>query len=184
MSKRKRSTPGLKWPELPIAELTGIVERAKTALSEADHSKLKAAVETLTFLTQELLAKGTTIDRLRRMLFGASTEKTSQVVGEPPDQGGAASAGDAQRPKRPGHGRNGAAAYTGADKVKVPHPTLHGGDCCPGCAKGKVYPLVEPAMLVRITGMAPLGATVYEGDRLRGHTCSTRSQPRAAAHRA
>jgi len=174
MSKRKqkRSTPSPKLSELPIAELTGIVERTKTApLAEADYAKLKAALDTLAFLTQELLAKGTTIDRLRRMLFGASTEKTSLVVGEPPDQDVTASATDAQRPKRPGHGRNSAAAYTGADKVKVPHPTLHGGDGCPECEKGKVYPLAEPAMLVRITGMAPLGATVYERDRLRCNLC-------------
>jgi len=128
MSKRKqkRSTPSPKLSELPIAELTGIVERTKTApLAEADYAKLKAALDTLAFLTQELLAKGTTIDRLRRMLFGASTEKTSQVVGELSDQDSTASASDAQKPKRPGHGRNSAAAYTGADKVEVPHPTLH-----------------------------------------------------------
>jgi transposase len=173
MSKRKRHphASSSTWRDLPIAELTGIIDRAKTApLDEADYTKLKAAVDTLTFLTQELLAKGTTIDRLRRWLFGASTEKTSQVVGEPPADGTTAS-NDPSKPKRPGHGRNSAAAYTGADKVKVPHPTLHGGDCCPGCAKGKVYPLAEPAMLVRITGMAPLGATVYEGDRLRCNLC-------------
>jgi transposase len=171
MSKRKRSrstsTPGCR--DLPVAELAGIVDRARPALSEADYTKLKAAVDTLTFLTQELLAKGTTIDRLRRMLFGASTEKTSQVVGEPPAEAGGSVT--ALRPKRPGHGRNSAAAYTGADKVKVPHPSLHGGDCCPECVKGKVYPLSEPATLVRITGMAPLGATVYEGDRLRCNLC-------------
>jgi transposase len=155
--------------DLPIAELTGIVERAKTALSETDYAKLKTAVDTLTFLTQELQAKGTTIDRLRRMLFGASTEKTSQVIGE--TTAADASGGIVEKPKRPGHGRNGAAAYTGADKVKVPHPTLHGGDCCPECEKGKVYPLADPAVLVRITGMAPLGATVYENDRLRCNLC-------------
>jgi transposase len=34
-----------------------------------------------------------------------------------------------------------------------------------------VYPLAEPATLVRITGMAPLGATVYERDRLRCNLC-------------
>src|SRR5689334_17534959 len=112
MSKRKRKgfAASPKWSELPIAELTRIIERAKTApLAEADYTKLKAAVDTLTFLTQELLAKGTTIDRLRRMLFGASTEKTSQVVGEPPADTGGATSNDPPKPKRPGHGRNGAA---------------------------------------------------------------------------
>ena len=170
MSKRKRqrSSPSLKWPDLPVAELSGIVERARTALNETEYAKLKAAMETLTFLTQELQAKGTTIDRLRRMLFGASTEKTSQVVGEPSDQ--AETVGD-PKPRRPGHGRNAAAAYTGAERVKVPHAALQGGDCCPECAKGKVYPLAQPSTLVRITGMAPLGATVYECDRLRCNLC-------------
>jgi transposase len=171
MGKRKRSRPAtsFKWPDLPVAELGGIVERAKAALNETEYAKLKAAMETLTFLAQELQAKGTTIDRLRRMLFGASTEKTSQVVGEHADTGDTPS--DAQKPKRPGHGRNSAAAYTGADRITVPHPTLHSGECCPECEKGKVYPLAEPATLVRITGMAPLGATVYERDRLRCNLC-------------
>src|SRR5512136_1565659 len=133
MSKRKRnrSTSSPSWRDLPVAELAGIVDRARTALSETDYAKLKAAMDTLAFLAQELLAKGTTIDRLRRMLFGASTERTSQVVGEPPSDAGGNATGP--RSKRAGHGRNSAAAYTGADRIKVPHPSLHGGDCCPEC---------------------------------------------------
>ena len=71
----------------------------------------------------------------------------------------------------PGHGRNGASSYTGAKKVAVPHPTLHTGDPCPGCGKGKVYPQKEPRTLVRIVGQAPLAATVYELDRLRCNLC-------------
>ncbi len=51
------------------------------------------------------------------------------------------------------------------------HPTLHAGDPCPGCEKGKVYPQKEPRTLVRIVGQAPLAATVYELDRLRCNLC-------------
>ncbi len=40
--------------------------------------------------------------------------------------------------------------------VTIAHPSLHRGDRCPGCTTGKIYPLAEPAMLVRITGMAPV----------------------------
>ncbi len=61
MSKRKRKgfAASPKWPELPIAELTRIIERSKTApLAEADYTKLKAAVDTLTFLTQEPSGEG------------------------------------------------------------------------------------------------------------------------------
>ena len=49
--------------------------------------------------------------------------------------------------------------------------TLHSGDPCPGCEKGKVYPQKEPRTLVRIVGQAPLAATVYELDRLRCNLC-------------
>ena len=50
-------------------------------MSAADHAKLKAALDTLAFLTAELQAKGTSLDRLRRLLFGAPTEKTRTIVG-------------------------------------------------------------------------------------------------------
>jgi transposase len=164
--------------ELPLAELVGIAERAKSSpITEADYATLKAALETLAFLTQELAAKGTTIDRLRRMLFGGSTEKTDQVVPRSEDEASngnerASGADDERREaKRPGHGRNGAAAYPGAKKVHVPHVDLGAGTVCPDCEKGKVYPLAEPAQLVRVQGMAPLGATIYECDRLRCNLC-------------
>jgi transposase len=55
--------------------------------------------------------------------------------------------------------------------MKVPHPALQGGQTCPGCEKGRVYAMAEPAVQVRITGVAPLGATVYECDRLRCNLC-------------
>jgi transposase len=167
----------------PIAlrfdELSAIVERAKEALSAEDHATLKAAMDTLAFVTAELQAKSTSLDRLRRLLFGATTEKTRTICGPGAAQGTPEATGspgaEAGPPDagatRPGHGRTGAAAYTGADTVKVAHPSLHSGDRCPECAKGKVYPLAEPAALVRITGMAPLGATVYACDRWRCNLC-------------
>ena len=178
--------------ELKPGELEGIVEHTKGALATEDHAKLKAAMGTLEFLLQELQSQRTSLERLRKMLFGPKTEKTSQVVGQGPaseDSGADAAArtGGAGKPpakaRRKGHGRNGAAAYRGADKVHTPHPSLHGGDSCPECGKGHVYPLGEPEVLVRITGMAPLGATVYENDRLRCNLCGevfTAPAPEAA----
>jgi transposase len=146
------------------------VERTKEVLSPEDHATLKAMTETLTFVARELLSKTTTIERLRYLLFECKTEKTSSVLGERAVPGAAGRKRGAKG-KQPGHGRNGAAAYTGAKKVKVTHPSLHGGDACPGCEKGRVYPLREPATLVRITGVAPLGATLYEKDRWRCNLC-------------
>jgi transposase len=87
-----------------------------------EYNKLKTAMDTLTFITAELQAKRTSLQRLRRMLFGASTETTRNVLGEQGSEPGGAPGIDAQqsdgvptqdepqqKPKAPGHGRNGAA---------------------------------------------------------------------------
>src|SRR5690242_5488094 len=170
--------------ELKLEELDAILERARNSpLTGEEYEALKAAVETLAFLTTELQSKRTSLERLRKLLFGASTERTSQVLGNSGKgregtsgrgarpEGAQEPGGERDKEKKPGHGRNGAAAYVGAQKVEVPHTSMHAADSCPGCTKGKVYPLRQPAALVRITGMAPLGATVYECERLRCNLC-------------
>ena len=192
MSRKKhKHSPPLELPpevELNLAELAAIVERTKSQpLNTEEHAKLAAAMaafastlEIVAVLRAELQSKKTSVVRLRQMMFGARTEKTETVLGEGGEPEGAASrqagADDAPgtvgaRKRAPGHGRNGAAAYLGAEHIRVPHTDLSGGDACPACLSGKVYPLEPPAMLVRITGMAPLGARVYECDRLRCNLC-------------
>jgi hypothetical protein len=167
VSKRHRNQP--QHRDVGMAELEAIVERATTApLSAEDSTTLMTSLQTLGFLQQELKAKGTSIEKLRRIAFGAMTEKTSNVFPKSAKETGA---GVAVGEKKPGHGRNGAAAYKGANKVKVAHPSLVAGQTCACCEKGKVYPLAEPAVMVRITGMAPLGATVFERERLRCNLC-------------
>jgi hypothetical protein len=171
--------------ELDLGQLAAIVERTREALSAAEHAKLKTAMDTLAAtlntvaqMSAELQSKNASIERLRQMLFGAKTEKTDAVLGEDrcnaddlgQDRSDAAHT-EATRPKRAGHGRNRAAAYSGAEQICVSHCALHSGDACPACHRGKVYPLEPPSMLVRITGMAPLGARVYACDRLRCNLC-------------
>lgn len=179
MKKQKRKP---KRRELKLEELGAILERAKAALSPEDHATLSAAVDTLAFLTRELEAKGASIRRLRKWLFGSRTEKTSQVLGQAAgstaglgdgagEGAGGGMAGGEKKPKRKGHGRNAAAAYQGAEKVKVAREGLQHGDRCPACQRGKVYTQSEPAVLVRVKGMAPLQATVYELQRLRCNLC-------------
>jgi transposase len=83
----------------------------------------------------------------------------------------------------PGHGRNGAAAFTGAHRVALAHATLHSGDRCPACRQGRVYRQKEPATLVRFVGHAPLEATVFEMERLRCNACGevfTAEEPETA----
>ena len=136
--------------------------------------------------------KNTTIARLRKMLFGAKTEKTAAVCQRPsrdgdsaahpagdvpaPDaaapgtasgeaKGGQATDGRGQGakpdtgrsadqpaggvrdcrgehrcpsidPEPPGHGRNGADAYTAAEKIEVPHPVASAGRFLPEMRNG------------------------------------------------
>jgi transposase len=181
-----RKKPKTAIREVKLDELKAIVERAKTSLSEEDSEKLEAAVDTLAFLTSELEKKGVSINRLRKLLFGASTEKTSQIFKDTDENsdskadgessassdGGSSETGSQKKnKKRKGHGRNGASEYKGAEKIKIPHEALKSGDTCPGCEKGKVYVQNEPAVIVRVRGMAPLSATVYERERLRCNLC-------------
>ena len=201
-SQRKSKRKSKKWTQLPrrqdvkLEDLKAIIARARTSpLCDKDINKLDGAVDTLAFLTQEIEAKGASITRLRKLIFGASTEKTSQVVGKTSagstDKGDDTSSGssdtntsgdaevagneaqDKPKKKRKGHGRNGAADYQGAEKMKVSHESLKPGDPCPECPKGKVYPMKDPAVLVRVTGMAPLQALVCEMERLRCNLCGT-----------
>ncbi len=166
--------------DLDPSELEAILERAKTALSEEEYAKLHAAIETLVFLTRELEKKHVSIQRLQQLLFGAATETTRKVMerlleetGKERTSGDEAAQG--QEPeaaeKAPGHGRNGAQEYVGAETIRVAHESLKPGDPCPNCKKGTVYESVEPGHLVRIKGQAPLGATVYEIQKLRCHLC-------------
>jgi len=168
--------------EVNMEELQALLERAKTAvLEERDYNQLKAAVETLGYLTQIIEDKKTTIQRLRQILFGASTETSrnvlktggEQTAGEQ-SEGPTADNRDRHREesenKSKGHGRNGAEAYRGATTIKVSYDSLKPGDRCPECQKGKVYHNT-PGYLVRIVGQAPLAATVYELEKLRCNLC-------------
>ena len=175
----------------PDRALNAIVERTRSApLGEDEHATLKAAVDTLARLTEELETKTTTLERVRRLIFGPSSERTDTVLGKdspegapPPDtdpRGGdketSATEGDRQgKPPRKGHGRNGAEDYPRAPRIPLAHPTLKHGDPCPepDCS-GRLYvQRQEPAVLVRITGVAPLQAQVYDLERLRCGLCGT-----------
>jgi transposase len=157
--------------ELDVKELEEIIERTRGSLSEEERDKLKAAVAALGQLVELVEDKNTSIQKLRQMLFGASTEKTQQVLEAVGESGGGG--GKEKRPKQKakGHGRNGADAYRGAERIKIEHESLKAGDCCPGCQKGKVYVPGSPAYRIRIKGQAPIGATAYELEKLRCNLC-------------
>jgi transposase len=175
---RKKAIPRI---DIAMEELEKVLERArKEPLDQEGYAKLKASLETLGYLIQLVENKDTTIHRLRQILFGSSTEKTSQVLPteDVPRQAGnptvnpKVSTEKTSEEKSKGHGRNGAEAYSGAEKVQVAHESLKPGDRCPHCQKGKVYHQAQPGVLVRVVGQAALKATVYELEKLRCNLCS------------
>jgi len=195
-SASSKEQQGLTPQVVDAATLSAIVDRTREVLRPEEHQQLKAALDALVHLTRELQTTTVTLARLRRFMFGSS-EKTSKVLGEatqtseadataavaPAPHAGKTDASEpgeerarqdeqAPQPKAKGHGRNAAAAYTGATKIPVPHPVHHHGDRCPGCQQGRIYDLKEPRALVRIVGVAPFGATVYECEQLRCNLCN------------
>lgn len=123
------------------------------------------------YVTQLIGQKSTSIAGLRKLSFGAETEKPAAVTGlaaEPAASGGPAAGGrDAPaaaktRDKPKGHGRNGAEDYPGAKRVEVSHEALSAGDPCPSCDRGTLYGQPQGGIALRFTGQAPLQVTIYE----------------------
>jgi transposase len=154
--------------DVNLDELDQIIDRGTRApLSEAEGQKLKTALHAMA----------------ERLSWKRSTEKTAAVV----EQAAPVAPVGGRHPGTPapaGHGRHGAAAFAGANRVSIAHATLHSGDRCPECGKGKVYRQKEPATLVRFVGQAPLEATVFEMERLRCNACGqifTAEEPETAS---
>ena len=179
MSRRKKKPT--RRVQVPIAQLHAIVERTRTEpLAAADHATLQAAVDTLARLTEELETQTTTLERVRRLIFGARSETTDRVLGTEPTDTTKPTAinpsAEANSPPRSkGHGRNGAEAYPRAPRLPVAHAAFKHGDPCPEPGwTGRLYvQRQEPAVLVRVTGVAPLQAQVYALERLRCGLCGT-----------
>lgn len=147
-----------------LAKLVGV-------LPTETYQLLEKLLRTLQWVMELIEAKQTTIGRLQRLIFGAKTEKTSQLFPRPSSASLPAAAAAASPTQRKGHGRTAAADYTGAQRVKVPHPHLHPGDRCPDCKQGKLYLLKRPAQLVRITAQSLFAATRFELEKLRCALC-------------
>jgi transposase len=181
--------------ELDMDKLEDVLRRAETnELTEGDCATIRTLFVSYVHLLDLLKNKNTSMDRLRKLLFGASTEKLAAVLGErkdlpPPSTDASAAAASAaggegataQSPAaeteevakeaEKGHGRNGADAYTGAEKIEVRHESLQPGDPCPKCEEGTVYETNRPGVLVRLVGQAPLHALVYYLQKLRCNLC-------------
>ena len=180
--------------ELDSNELQSKLDQIQAVMGPQMAQPFRQLLNWYTVLLELLRDKTISIQRLQRMLFGASTERTSKVlptrssdqladVGPVADQGAASSPDSAAsssepqsknpqaRPRRPGHGRIPAEAYTGCAKVMVTHESSRPGDLCPDCGNGTVYRQRDWSPVVRLKGRPPVGGTVYHLERLRCNLC-------------
>src|SRR4051794_38231645 len=146
----------LELVEVDSERLEDVLRRAERALDEKDAELIRAVFESYAYVTDLVEDRNTTIRRLRQLFFGSRTEKTEAVVGPKTETPGPAASPDAAAGPDPtagegtpdvseaaavskGHGRNGAEAYRGAERINVAPPTLRAGDACPACGEGTVY---------------------------------------------
>ena len=184
--------------EVGHQQLDDIARRAQEVFDPKEAELIAKVFESYEYLTDLIQQKNMSIGRLQKMLFGAKTEKTDKVRGDSAKPQGDSGEENEKRstedsdeaaaegkPPPQGHGRNGADAYQGAERIEVPHASLAPGDACPECGQGTVYEK-SPGVVVRITGGAPLGAKRYELQKLRCHLCGrvfTAELPQAAGTR-
>jgi len=163
--------------ELTVQEVGALIERIQQeSLFKPDYGLLFAIVTNYFALERVHQEQSHTLLRLVNQIFGRRTEKAKDVLQgassketSPDSSSPAGTASPKEKPK--GHGRNGASAYEGAQKVCVPHSCYKAGGPCPLCPQGKLYPFYEPGVEIRIVGRAPLEATLYELEKLRCNLC-------------
>ena len=178
--------------EVDLAE----IERALAVVEQQLGEEIARPLRLLLIWSRTVLGllekNNLSLKRLRRMLFGPRSERTSDLLGEeqpksspggetPPDSTSstetssteASSSDQASRKRRPrkGHGRIPASAYTGCRPVIVTHEAFSPGDSCPQCQQGTLYRSKDWVMKVRLIGQPPIGGTRYELERLRCGTC-------------
>ena len=181
--------------EADSQRLDELLHRADSnTLRAEDTQLLRQILESYLGFFQIVGDKNTTIARLRKLLFGATSEKAKHVLGAAePDVADTDTTNDAPSSSSEvvlpgassdsarigeedsaepasGHGRRAAEDYSGAEVRQIPHPTLTAGDACPDCGRGTLYDK-SPGVLVRVVGQAPLRATVYHLQKLRCHVC-------------
>lgn len=178
--------------KLSREEGQALIERLQAnTLTGEDRGLLVKLIQLYFWFTFALRETTISLGRLKRALFGegqrpsppptaggealagADTSATAAAGDAPPAAGSAASVeGPAGVPpaRRPGHGRRGADAYPGAERVVCRHETLAAGQRCPACGRGTLYPL-PAGVEIRIDGNALLSAVRYELEKLRCSAC-------------
>jgi hypothetical protein len=188
--------------DLDVQQLEALLRRAEEgAFAQEDYSTIRTVLESYFFLTNLIDQKSTTIARLRKLLFGAQTEKTSAVLGRetPPvgDHESSEPASPGEQPTPQAGSDQSGAQPPAADAASGTQPSSarpkghgrNGADDYPGAQRVDVPhqslqagdPCPEclkgtvysnPAgVLIRFAGRSPVQATIYALQKLRCHVC-------------
>jgi hypothetical protein len=161
--KRKKQRPKRARVEINVQQLDQIVDKAyEGPLSHEEGELLKSSIHAM---AERLMRQPRTTEKAKELPGGSDGDD-----GSGGNSGAVAPSPPSKKEPRPGHGRNGAADYGGATVIPVSHPELTSKCTCPGCCKGKVYEL-KPSPLIRIVGMPPIQATVYNLQQFRCNLC-------------
>ena len=155
-------------------------------LSETHKALIIGVLELCLWLQQKLTFSKISINNLKKA-FGIQSEKRSRdkALDSEKAVNGVSNNGSTDyadistksdtrstdKPKRKGHGRLGADAYTAAETVVLKHPDYTVGDPCPLLCGGRLYELKPPKIFIRIEGGQLFNATRYETQRLRCGLC-------------
>ncbi len=178
-------------PSTNPSEIEALIARLEDGqLGVEDRRLIGRLLRLLLTLIRVVEQKNTSISRLKRMLFGpgadqrparsiASAAPPSKDEPQASDEASAALTPDAPpregHAPRCGHGRLGAAAYTGARRVVCADPDLAPGDACPARqCRGHLYDTREPSLFIRLEGRPLITATRYEQQVLRCSACAER----------
>lgn len=184
-----------KLPKTNASEIEDLIERFKgSQLKPGDAELIERLLRSMITLLSLIERKNLSIKTLKAMIFGPRTEKRQArgVAKEEMEAEGVKSEGSGpasekesgatveqresaefkERPRRRGHGRRPASAYSEAKVVSCRHEHLKAGDSCPDpLCPGRLYDRKEPRMLLQFTGRPLIEATNYQREVLRCASC-------------
>ena len=174
MSKNKAGAETFYYSE---GEIKDAIEAVKK-FDLSDHLKgLLISALQVVLSVNALLSTNKKLRRTIGRLFGFKSEKKSKSAtdsqsGQTEDVRKGKGKGKQKQDQTSGHGRRGHDQIEGAEKIEHPHPDLNSGDPCPeeDC-DGKVYPMANPGVYIRVTADEPISTKVHLTEKFRCNLC-------------
>ena len=188
--------PGrIHYSEQELSELMTKLEQ--NTLGEKERKTLLNVLSAMLWLVHALAESKLSIKRLKQIIFGSKTEKSSKILkgqdlpeNEAVKVEASVGTGDAlssenQNKKAAGntkgHGRNGKDKYDCPHSIHFAHKELKPGDKCALCLRGKLYPQKETGSFLLISGSPPMVPMHYSWDLLRCNACGEVFKPEMPA---